>query len=44
MSCKIFDSEWHEREQIVDKGRVILYNAMLPLCAILTYFRGLRYL
>lgn len=40
MSCKIFDGEWHEREQIVDKGRVILYDAVSPLCAILTETLG----
>lgn len=40
MSYKIFDGEWHEREQTVDKGRVILYDAVPPLCAILTETLG----
>lgn len=37
-SCKIFEGEWHEREQIVDKGRVT------SLCHFNRNFRGLSHL
>lgn len=40
MSCKIFDDERHEKEQTVDKGRAILFDAVPPLCAILTETLG----
>lgn len=40
MSCKIYDGEWHEKEQTVDKGRAILFDAVSPLCTILTETLG----
>lgn len=40
MSCKIFDGERHEKEQTVDKGRAISFDAVPPLCAILTETLG----
>lgn len=40
MSCKIFDGERHEKEQTVGKSGAVLFDAVSPLCAILTETSG----